>query len=409
MNSIDSQRTVRRRLSAAARAAALWFRGGAAAIGGAMLLSATACNRPVSADQEKATAAPANNPMEIQAGEALMARVKLGEPSWAQVGASVTVAARIEVDQTRVARVGSPVLGRIAEVHFHEGQEVTRGQLLAIVNSTGLSEAELALLKAVSQAQLAQRSVDRAEQLLKAGVIGSAELKRREAELAQANADAGAAREQLRILGMPIETIEMIEATRSIHSLLRITASRDGTILERKIALGQVIQPADTLAEIADLSNLWLVADVPEQSAGNLVAGQSVRAEIEAFPGEPVTGRLSFVSATVNPETRTVRVRMDLANPRRKYKPSMLASMTIQDPTQKKQVIPSSAVVREGNGEYVFVQLSADRFLLRPVNVGEEQGRMRVLLGGVQPGERIVVEGAFHLNNERKRIAVQGG
>jgi cobalt-zinc-cadmium efflux system membrane fusion protein len=299
-------------------------------------------------------------------------------------------------------------MGRVTELEVREGQTVKRGDMIAVVNSTALSDSQLGLLKAISQEQLARRSVERAEILLNSGVIGSAELRRREAELTQASADVAASRDQLRILGMPEDMLQNLEKTRSINSLLRINATIDGTVLQRKIAVGQVIQPADTLIEIADLSSLWLVADVPEQNAGILSAGQAVEAEITALPGSSIRGKLAFVSAMVTQETRTVRVRMDLPNPKQRYKPAMLATMIVYDPTQKRQVIPATAVVRDGNSEMVFVQRGADKFELKPVTLGGERGGMRVLLDGIQPGEQIVVDGAFHLNNERIRLSVQG-
>ncbi|MEQ1886902.1 MAG: efflux RND transporter periplasmic adaptor subunit [Bryobacteraceae bacterium] len=374
----------------------------------ALSLTLAGCSKTASANKEEAAPKAASNPMEIRADASMMERIKIGEPKSAQVGGSLTVAARVEVDETKIGRVGAPVMGRISELNAREGQEVTRGQLIATLNSTGLSDSQLGLLKAMSQQQLAQRAVERAEQLLTAGVIGSAELRRREAELAQATADVAASRDQLRILGLPQDAIENLERTRSINSTLRVNANMDGTILRRNIAIGQVINPADTLVEIADLTSLWMVADVPEQSAGSVVPGQSVEAEIEALPGEKIYGKLSFVSATVNPETRTVRARLDLPNPRKRFKPAMLATMVLRDPAQRKQVIPVTAVVREGNDEFVFVQLEPDKFVLRPVVLGEEHGGNRVLTDGIQPGEKIVVDGAFHLNNERKRLAVQG-
>ncbi|MEQ1946750.1 MAG: efflux RND transporter periplasmic adaptor subunit [Bryobacteraceae bacterium] len=360
------------------------------------------------AKEEKAEPKPASNPMEIHATQNLMERVKVGEPSWAEVGGSIEVAARVDVDETRIARVGSPVMGRIAELDVREGQQVTRGQVLAVLNSTGLSDAQLGLLKAMSQQQLAQRAVERAEQLLSAGVIGTAELRRREAEVAQATADVAASRDQLRILGMPQDALETLERTRSINSVLKVTATTEGTVMTRHVAVGQVIQPADTLAEIADLTSLWMVADVPEQNAGTLSAGQEIQAEVSALPGVPIRGKLAFVSATVNAETRTIRVRMDLPNPKHRYKPSMLATMTIADRAQRKQVIPSAAVIRESDKEHVFVQSAPDVFTLRPVTLGDEFGGRRVLIDGIRPGEKIVIDGAFHLNNERIRLSVQG-
>src|SRR5262249_18087575 len=160
--------------------------------------------------------------------------------------------------------------------------------------------------------------------------------------------DLAAARDQLHILGMSDDVLESLEKNRVINSLLRVIASTGGTVVQRHVAAGQVIQPADTLVEIADLSSLWLVAAIPEQSAGNILVGQSAEAEIEALAGEIIRGKLSFVSAMVNPETRTVRVRMDLPNVRQRYKPAMLAKMIVSGHRENRRVIPSSAVVREG-------------------------------------------------------------
>jgi cobalt-zinc-cadmium efflux system membrane fusion protein len=313
----------------------------------------------------------------------------------------------VEVDENRVTRVGSPVMGRVNSLGAREGEDVRQGQLLAQLNSTGLSDGQLALLKALSQKQVAQRAVERARILLDNAVIGSAELQRRESELAQASAELDAARDQLEVLGMPADAVAELERTRALNSISRVVASMDGTVLARKATIGQMIQPADTIFEVADLSAVWLVADVPEQLAGDLKAGYSVEAEVAALPGRVFRGALSFVSATVNPETRTVRVRMDVANPDRKLKPAMLATMVLRNQLEKKQVVPSTAVVREDDQEHLFVQVDEDTFVLRKVVLGEEQGGKRVLIEGIRPDERIVVDGAFHLNNERRRLALR--
>ncbi|MBL8230167.1 MAG: efflux RND transporter periplasmic adaptor subunit [Bryobacterales bacterium] len=349
-----------------------------------------------------------SDPMEIKTPPQMRGALKLGEATWAEVGTNVTVAAHVEVDETRVTRVGAPVMGRISSLAVREGQEVQRGQLLALLTSTGLSDAQLSFLKALSQKQVAQRAVDRAQLLLRGDVIGVAELQRRESEFAQATAELDAAHDQLILLGMPDEAISELQRTRSMNSVSRIVASMDGTVLDRRITLGQVVQPADTAFEIADLSHLWMLADVPETNAGHLAEGQAVEAQIAALPGATIHGKLSFVSATVNPETRTVRVRMDLPNPKRRFKPAMLATMVLKEHTERRQMVPLSAIVREGNTEYLFVQRANETFVLREVQFGVEIGGRREVLNGLKPGESIVLDGAFHLNNERRRRAQRG-
>lgn len=377
------------------------------ALAASVLLVSAGCNT-ASQNTAKASDAKPRNPQQITMTPDLAKHVQVGEPRWTSVTGTLRVAGRVEADETRIARVSSPVTGRIAELEVIEGQMVKRGQLLAVIRSTDLANAQSEFLKAYSEQQLAQRAVERARLLLDAGVIGEAELQRREAEQVQAAAEVSSSRDELRVLGMEEDAITRLEKTRTVNSISHVLATIDGSVMERKVTLGQVVQPAETVFVLADLSKVWLVADVPEQTAGTLAVGKGVEAEIAAMPGHLLTGKLAFVSAIVNPETRTVRARMDLPNPGHKYKPAMLSTMTLQDLAERQQVIPATAVVREGNKEHVFVRTAENTFELREVELGGEYGDIRVLLAGLRPGENIVLDGAFHLNNERKRLATQG-
>jgi membrane fusion protein, heavy metal efflux system len=352
--------------------------------------------------------APARDPLVIEADAALLGRVVLVEPAVTEVRETLRVPGRIEVDETRFARVGSTVTGRITELAATVGQDVQRGQVLATVNSTELSTAQLAYLKSLSQRGLAARAAARAQQLVEADVIGTAELQRRQAELAQAEAEVAAARDQLKVLGMAIAAIDRLSESRTITSVTQIVSGISGTVIERKVTEGQVVQPADGVFLVADLSRVWVVADVPEQNAGSLRVGESVQVEIPALGSRLLQGTLSFVSPIVSPETRTVRARMELANNDREYKPSMLASVLIRSTPQKRLTVPVEALVREENRDYVFVQTGSSTFVLREVTLGIEHDGRRVVQSGLREGERIVADGAFHLNNERKRRA-QGG
>jgi membrane fusion protein, heavy metal efflux system len=374
-----------------------------------LLLSGCAAHadRPDAA-QDNSKKAAARNPMEIKVSDTLLAQTEVGEPAWEPVTRKMQAAARIQADGTRMARVGSPVDGRITKLMVMEGQHVRRGERLADLHSNQLSEAEFAFLKAYSQQQLSKRAVTRADQLLKADVIGSAELQRREAELQQATAEVAASRAQLQLLGMTETAIANLAKDNKISSASEIVAPVSGTVLKRNVTIGQIVQPAETVFVIADLSTVWLVADIPEENSGELKVGKIVRAEIAAFPGVAISGRLSFVSSIVNPETRTVQVRMDLPNPQHKYKPDMLATMVLEDTPHNEEVIPEDAIVHENNKDYVFIETGPKTFLLRPVQLGEEFNSQRVVTGGVRRGERIVLHGAFHINNERKRLAQMG-
>ncbi len=356
---------------------------------------------------ESSTKGTERNPFEVTASPDLLKDIRMGAPQWTQVAETLQVAGRIEADETRLVKVSVPLPGRITGLEVLEGHQVKKGQPLAGLYSTDLSTSQLGLIKALSQAELALRATERAKQLVSAGVIGTAEVQRREAELLQANAEVASIRDQLRVLGLTERDIEQLQTTRKVNSLTHVVSTIDGTVLDRQVNTGQIVHPSDVIFTIADLSNVWLVADVPEQNAGSIAVGRVMEAEVPALPGHKIRGRLSFVSAIVDPATRTVHVRMDVPNPKNRYKPAMLATILLKDQGQKKRTLPLSAIVREQDKDYAFVQIAENKFMMRPITLGEDYEEVRVLESGISDGEKIVMEGAFHLNTERKRQALQ--
>ncbi|NUQ29396.1 MAG: efflux RND transporter periplasmic adaptor subunit [Acidobacteriaceae bacterium] len=371
----------------------------------AAVLLGTGCK---SKPKEEKAAAGASNPNIVAVTPVLAESLKFGTPQMADVTGTLQVAARVETDAQRIARVGSPVAGRILNLLVFEGQYVRAGAVLATLHSTNLSDTQFALIKAASQRELAAAAEKRAEQLVSADVIGRAELERRRAERLQATTEEASYRTQLLGLGMTEAQIRQLETSRKLSADYPIVAPKSGTVLKREITIGQVVQPADPAFTIADLSNVWITADVPEQEAGILKPGMDVEVRVPALKDMQLNGRLSFVSPIVDPATRTVEVRMDVPNPDGRLKPDELASMTFTGRSDRKLTVPNAAVVREDNKDNVFVQIGPQRYILREVILGEEENDRRVVLSGVTPAERIVTEGAFHLNNQRKQAAIKG-
>ena len=355
-----------------------------------------------------AAATEASNPDEISITPALARNLKFGEPEITSVTGTLRVPAHIETDARLIARVGSPVAGRILKLLVFEGEYVKTGTVLAMLHSTNLSDTQVALIKAYSQQGLAAAAEKRAEQLVNADVIGRAELERRRAELLQASTEAESYRTQLLGLGMTEARIRNLETTRKLSADYPIAAPKSGTVLTREITIGQVVQPSDPAFTIADLSSVWVVANVPEEDAGQLQKGMEVEVRIPALPQHRIEGKLTFVSPIVDPTTRTVEVRMDVANPTGLLKPDELASMTFVGHADRKLTVPNAAVVREGNKDYVFVQEGPRQCVLREISLGEEEDDRRVVFSGVQQGEHIVTDGAFHLNNQRKQNSIKG-
>ncbi len=358
--------------------------------------------------QETPETAPAEDPGLVSVTPLLLKRLAILAVGEGEMADTVRVPARIEVDEQRVARIGAAVTGRLTEIHAELGQRVRRGEVLAILHSAELSTSQLAYLKAVSQEGLQLRAVARAKLLFESDVISSAELQKRESELLQAEAERQTSHDQLRVLGMTEADIKQLASTRSVHSVSSVIATIDGVVIERKITQGQVVQPADALFTVADLSHVWLVAEIPEQQAGLVRAGGVTEAEIPALGDQAIKGRLIFVSDTVKPDTRTVTARMDVENADRLIKPGMLASMLIRGALHKRLMVPVVAVVHDGSQDYVFVQKDAQHFELRQVKLGQENAGVAPVISGLAEGEKIVTEGAFHLNNERRRKELEG-
>lgn len=372
----------------------------------ALLVSAfllAACQK-----EDVKTATEAADPNLVAPAAELLAQIKVARASLSGVAETLRVSGKLDFDEQNLARIGATVEGRVTDIHALLGQAVQPGDVLARINSTALGQAQLAYLKARAASDLNRRAVERARVLFESDVIAAAELQRRENESLTADAEARAMADQLKVLGMGKAAIERLAKTGAIDSYSPVVASVAGQVVERKVTQGQVVQPADALFTVANLSRLWAVARVPEQQASLVNVGQTMTIEVPALDNERFSGKLIFVGDTVDPDTRTVMVRTELKNDDRRLKPAMLATMLIESALRERLVVPSAAVVREENADHVFVVSEPGQFRLTKVQLGPETNGVRPVISGIKEGDSIVVEGAFHLNNERNRKALEG-
>lgn len=332
----------------------------------------------------------------------LAGRLKIGQPVMVDLADKILVPSRVQVDEERTAQIGSYVTGRIINMFVVLGDYVKPGDRLARITSPELTQSQLAFLRASSRVVVTQKSYDRAKHLLAADVIPLAEVERRQSELEIAQAELSAATDQLRLYGMGEAEIKELSRKGKIFPWLDVKATREGYIIARNVIVGQVVQPSDPLFQVADLSSVWVVGDVPEQIARDVELNQHVEINVPAIGEAHLDGVIIFVSDTVNRLTRSVMTRVLVDNPNRKLKPDMLATMHITDPQHKSLVVPEAAVVRELNQDYVFIAVGERRFQRVPVELGPEVARYRPVISGLTIDQRIVMEGAFHLDSERK-------
>lgn len=367
----------------------------------ALAVMSTACS-------EKPAEAPATkeviDPNLVTLTKELEANVKTGPVTEFQFVDTLRIPGRIQVDEQYESRAGASITGRISTLDVNLGDEVKAGQRLATIKSTELAQYQLSYIKASQQMQLQTKAVDRAKQLLEADVISQAELQRREGELNAANAELNAARDQLLVLGMTPASIAQLSLHNSGMSTSQVTSKINGTVIERKARLGQVVAPAEELFVIANLSHVWAVAEIPEQQIAHIGEGQAINIEVPALDDAQLTGTLAFVGDIVNPATRTVMARANISNNQMLLKPDMLITILLEAKPENVVAIPSSAVVRENNADHVFVKTMKEKqYKLTPVTLGRTYQERKEVLQGLQPGDQIVLDGAFHVNNERKR------
>lgn len=367
----------------------------------ALAVMLTACSeKPAPAPETKAVV----DPNLVSLTPELEANIKTGVVGEVQFVDTLRIPGRIQVDEQYESRAGASITGRISTLDVNLGDEVKAGQRLATIKSTELAQYQLSYIKASQQVQLQTKAVDRARQLLEADVISQAELQRREGELHAANAEVNAARDQLLVLGMAPGNISKLGLQNSGMSTSQVNSKITGTVIARKARLGQVVAPAEELFVIADLSHVWAVAEIPEQQIAHIREGQSLNIEVPALDDAELTGTLAFVGDIVNPATRTVMARANISNSKMLLKPDMLITILLEAKPENVIAIPSTAVVRENNADHVFAQtLKSKQYKLLPVTLGRTYDGQKEVLQGLQPGDQIVLDGAFHVNNERKR------
>ena len=352
--------------------------------------------------QEAAKETP-KDPLEIIITPIIQSQIKIDKADKAEISEAVNVPGRIEVQQNRLAKIGSPVTGRVSDIYVSLGQVVKSGQILAKVNSVELTQTQLTYIKAKQQIGLKTKAVERAKLLFEADVISKAEMQRIEAELDSVKAEFDATEDQLEILGMTKSAIQKLSSSSTVNSYSDVTSRIAGIVISKHVNIGQVVQPSDELFSVADLSHLWAVAEVPEQQVAFIQKDQEVTIDIPALDDKRAKGKIIFVGDIVNPETRTVLIRTEIDNSNQMLKPDMLITVTVQSKKVSKLAVSTAAVVRENDRSYVFAQTGPNKFRLREIEVGSRDGNMVSILSGIAIGETIVVDGAFHLNNERKK------
>ncbi|HET8622090.1 MAG TPA: efflux RND transporter periplasmic adaptor subunit [Gemmatimonadales bacterium] len=226
---------------------------------------------------------------------------------------------------------------------------------------------------------------------------------------ASARSAVDAARQRLRLWEIPEETVAEVERTGAVQRTVTLRAPFAGYLIEKSVLLGQRVMPGDPLYKVADLSVVWLEGEIFERDLPALRVGGKARATFQALPGTERRGRITYISPTLGPETRTVRVRVELANPDFALKPGMYATLQFSGPIAEGLSVPRSAVVVTGRRNLVFRKGPDGRFVPREVELGITADDRAQILGGLVAGDTVVASATFLIDAESNLGSQLGG
>jgi cobalt-zinc-cadmium efflux system membrane fusion protein len=341
------------------------------------------------------------NPNEVVASDSMLQQIKFQRALKIPIKRSLDIPGSIEVKQNLLARIGSPVQGRIIEISGMLGQTVKQGDVLAVINSTELAQQQLNYIKSVQMVELKTKAYERAVLLFDADVVSEAQKLERKTELSAAKAEMEASKDQLFVMGMTIKEIDAIQSETQIDAITSIVAKIDGKIIKKNVNVGQVVEPTEDIFTIAELSEVWGVAQVPERQIGFLKEGDDILIDVPAYEEKRVEGKISYLGDIVDPITRTVTIRTEIDNSHGLLKPDMLITMKVSGKEVEKVGVPVNAIVSIDDIPNVFIKIADNKFLLRPVTLGIKNKEFIHIEDGLLEGEEVVIDGAFHLNNER--------
>jgi cobalt-zinc-cadmium efflux system membrane fusion protein len=327
-------------------------------------------------------------------------------------GEGVTALGELQVNEDAYAEVGSLLTARVGRVLASPGESVKEGQPLLELESVEVGKARSDYLAARARIVLARKSLERKRSLSGEQIAPARELQEAEAEAMSSEATARAARTTLLAMGLSEAEVDGIGdgSGKEAESLL-LRAPIAGTVLERNAVRGQLADPQRTLFRIADLSRLWLTVHAFERDAVRVKVKTSARVSFPALPGRPFSGSVTLIGQQVDVSSRTILVRIEMANADGALRPGMSATawLPIGDPGAVVTAVPAASLQRLAAGWCVFIPRDDKAFEIRSVGRGRDLGGDVEVLSGLQPQETVVVDGAFLLKAEADKARGGGG
>jgi len=313
---------------------------------------------------------------------------------------------RIGIDPNRSSRLLLPVAGRVVAVLAKVGDAVEQRQPVLSVDSPDADAAIAAAIQAEAAERQAEAALSKADadlarttDLYEHRAVAHKDLLGAQNDQAQARAALDTARAALHQARRKLELLDL-KRSGDLRQVIQVRAPISGKVLEVNVAPGEYRNDTGTpLMTIADLSRVWISSDVPESAIRLVRVGERVTITMVAYPGEEFEGRVARIADVLDPQTRTVKVYVDMANPRGRFRPEMFVTIRHSGGSRPTPVVPVGAVVQEYGRPIVFLERGPGRFERREVVLGPRAGDLMPVVSGVQAGERIVVDGGVLLKD----------
>lgn len=346
--------------------------------------------------------------------------IRIAQARQQALSSSFVAPARVAYNAEQTAHIGSAVKGRVVEIKVRVGDPVKKGDVLLVIDSPELGEAQSDFLQKRTAVESAKAAVDlakevyeQAKQLLEEQQgIPRTEVLKMQGELvaaqgAQRSAGAAltAAENRLHLLGLQQRAVEELAKLGEINPKYEILAPIEGRVIEREVTLGELVSPeTEKLMLLANLGTIWVLADVPEAKLGEIGENAKVQIAVPALGGQTFDGTVSYVSPELDPSTRTARLRVEVPNPQRKLLPGMFAraEITAGGSSEPVVAIPEDAVQTVEGEPAIFVPVKgeANTFAKKQVGIGTPVGGMVPVFAGLKEGEQFVSSGSFILKAE---------
>jgi membrane fusion protein, heavy metal efflux system len=306
-----------------------------------------------------------------------------------------------------------PIVGGVVrQINVELGNRVSRGQPLATIFSSELADAEAAYLKMAAEVEEHHQHHRRTTELVEIGAVSREELEQATSMYKTAEANLASSRERLILLGMSEKQVEELRGAQKFPKpLIPVESPASGTLIARSVNTGEVVMQGKEMFRVADLSTVWVIAQIYEKDFQGVNVGAPAVVTTSAYPDKVLHGRVSYIDPRVDPQTRTAQVRIELANPRESLKLGMFVDVNFGGATQAAAggqaatAVPRSAVQIIGAKQVVFVATDrAGEFVQREVSIGPETNGMLPVYSGVSAGERVVTEGSFLLRAESLKL-----